>query len=211
MMMAAGAGAPRFSDRSAAILAGGRSSRMGRNKALLDVGGSSMVRRTAALLRPLVDDLFLVADDAAPYACLGLPVLPDVHHGCGSLGGIHAAVAGATNALVLCVACDMPHLFAAVPELLLAAADPADDALIPRIGGRPEPLLAVYGRGALPAMERAILGGRLRIVDALLELRVRFVDEERIRAVDPSLRSFVNVNTPEELAAARALAPGVRP
>jgi molybdopterin-guanine dinucleotide biosynthesis protein A len=211
MTMAAGAHVARFPDRSAAILAGGKSSRMGRNKALLDVGGSSMVRRTAALLRPLVDDLFLVADDAAPYASLGLPILPDVHHGCGSLGGIHAAIAGAAHPLVLCVACDMPHLAAAVPELLLASAGPDDDALIPRVGDRPEPLLAVYGRGALPAMERAIIAGRLRIIDAIRGLRVRFLDEERIRAVDPSLRSFVNVNTPEQLTAARALAPGAAP
>lgn len=197
---------PRFPDRSAAILAGGKSSRMGRNKALLDVGGTSIIRRTAALLRPLVGELFLVADDPAPYAGLGLPVRPDVHHGCGSLGGIHAAIAGAAHPLVLCVACDMPHLNAAVPELLLANADPADDALMPLVGGRPEPLLAVYGRRALPAMVRAILAGRLRIIDALCAARVRYLDEGRLRAADPSLCSFVNVNTPEELAAARALA-----
>lgn len=210
-MIEAGAHEPRFPDRSAAILAGGKSSRMGRNKALLDVGGSSMVRLTAALLRPLVGDLFLVADDAAPYAALGLPVRPDVHHGCGSLGGIHAAIAGAAHPLVLCVACDMPHLSAAVPELLLASAEPDDDALIPRVGGRPEPLLAVYGRGALPAIERAILARRLRIIDALRDARVRFLDEDRLRPADPSLRSFFNVNTPDELAAARAVAAEGRP
>lgn len=198
--------APRFPGRSVAILVGGRSSRMGENKALLEVGGSGMLRRTAGLAGPLVDDVFLVADDAAPYTGLDLPVRPDLHRGCGAIGGIHAALTGAAHPLVLCLACDMPYIHSAVLALLLEDANPGDDALIPRVGGRPEPLLAVYGRGALPALEQAIAAGRLRIMDALRAVRVRFVDEQRLRLADPSLRSFVNVNTPAELEAARALA-----
>ena len=115
-----------------------------------------MLGRTAELLRPLVDDLFLVADDAAPYAGLGLPVIPDVHPGRGAIGGIHAALRHAAHPLVLCVACDMPHIGRGVVELLLTSARPGDDALVPRIGGWPEPLLAVYGRSACAGFERAI-------------------------------------------------------
>jgi FdhD protein len=179
---------------------------MGTDKALLEVGGSGMLGRTAGLLRPLVDDLFVVADDASPYADLGLPARADVHHGCGAIGGIHAALAHAAHPLVLCVACDMPHLQPALVELLLASADASADAVVPRVGGRFEPLLAVYGRGALPALERAIVAGRLRIMDALEGVRVRFLDEAALRGADAALRSFVNVNTPAELAAARAAA-----
>lgn len=205
------AGVPRFPGRSAAILAGGKSSRMGTNKALLDVGGSGMLRRTVALVQPLVDDLFIVADDAGLYDGLGLPVVPDVHHGRGAIGGIHAALVRAAHPLVLCLACDMPHIGRGLLELLLAAARPDDDALVPRVGGRPEPLLAVYGRGAGPGFERAILAGRLRVLDALDGLRVRFIEEAALRAADPGLRSFANVNTPGELAAARAFAAQGRP
>lgn len=183
---------------------------MGRNKALLDVGGSGMLRRTVGLLRPLVDDLFIVADDAAPYAELGLPAVPDVHPARGALGGIHAALARARHPLVLCAACDMPHIERRVLELLLGRAEAGYDAVIPRINGFPEPLLAVYGRGALPGIERSIAAGRLKVMDALEGLRVRFVEEEELAAADPGLRSFVNVNTPEELAAARAAAAGPR-
>ena len=200
------AGAARFPGFSAAILAGGKSSRMGTNKALLEVGGSGMLRRTADLLRPLVDELFLVADDDAPYAGLGLPVIPDIHPGRGAVGGIHAALLHAAHPLLLCVACDMPHIERAVIALLLASARPGDDALLPRIGGRPEPLLAVYGRTALAGFERAILAGRLRVLDALDGLRVRFIEEADVRAADAGLHSFVNVNTPGELAAARDVA-----
>ncbi|HEY6001068.1 MAG TPA: molybdenum cofactor guanylyltransferase [bacterium] len=200
-------GAPRFPGRSAAVLAGGRSSRMGSNKALLEVGGRAMLARTAELLRPLVDDLFVSANDPAPYADLGLRVVPDVHRDVGAIGGIHAAIAAAAHPVVLCVACDMPHLAPAVLELLLGADAEGADALVPLVGGRPEPLLALYCRGALPGFERAIRGGRLRVVDALEGLRVRHVAERDLAAADPGLRSFVNVNTPSELAAAQAGAP----
>jgi len=78
---------------------------MGRNKALIEMrSGSSVLRRTAALVRPLVDELFIVADDASPYLDLGLPVIPDRHHGCGPAGGIHAALCHAAHPLVLCAA-----------------------------------------------------------------------------------------------------------
>lgn len=184
---------------------------MGTNKALLEVGGESMLGRTADLLRPLVAELFLVADDAAAYAGLGLPVVPDVHPGCGALGGIHAALRHAAHPLVLCVACDMPRIAAGVLELLLRSAGPEDDALLPRPGGHPEPLLAIYGRGALPGIERAIAAGRLRVVDALAGLRLRYLDLEELAVVDPGLQSFVNVNTPDELVAARTFTkPGRR-
>jgi len=205
-MMGTAAGAARFPGNSAAILAGGRSLRMGTNKALLEVGGKGMLDRTADVLRPLVDDLFLVADDSTPYAGLGLPVIPDVHPGRGPIGGIHAALRHAAHPLVLCVASDMPHIGRGVIELLLTSARPDDDALIPRIDGRPEPLLAVYGRNALPGFEQAICAGRLRVVDAIEGLRVRYIDEPELRSADPGLRSFVNVNTPKELAAARGCA-----
>jgi molybdopterin-guanine dinucleotide biosynthesis protein A len=184
---------------------------MGTNKALLEVGGAGMLRRTVALLRPLVGELFIVADDAEPYADLGLPVVPDIFPGRGPIGGIHAALRHAAHPFVLCAACDMPHLGRGLLELLLGAARPKDDAVLPRIGGRTEPLLAVYGRGALPGFERAIATGRLRVLHALEGLRVRHLDEAELEAADPGLRSFINVNTPKELASARAVAPGGAP
>jgi molybdopterin-guanine dinucleotide biosynthesis protein A len=198
------AGVPRFPGRSAAILAGGKSSRMGTNKALLDVRGSAMIRRTVGLLRPLVDDLFLVADDPVPYSDLGLPVVPDIHPGRGPIGGIHAAIVHAAHPLVLCAACDMPHILPGILDLLLDAADLSADAVVPRPDGRPEALLAVYGRSALTAIERSFAAGRLRIMDALEGLRVRFLDESELATVDPGRCSFANVNTPADLTAARA-------
>jgi molybdopterin-guanine dinucleotide biosynthesis protein A len=202
------AGAARFPGRSAAILAGGQSSRMGSNKALLKVGGLGMLARTVELLRPLVDDLFICANDPAPYGGTGLRVVPDVHRDRGAIGGIHAAIRAAAQPCVLCVACDMPHLAPAVVRLLLGVDAVGADAVVPLVRGLPEPLLALYSRSALPGFERAIAAGRLRVVDGLEGLRVRTVAEGDLAAVDPGLQSFLNVNTPDELAAARAGAPG---
>jgi molybdopterin-guanine dinucleotide biosynthesis protein A len=178
---------------------------MGSNKAFLEVGGCGILLRTVGLLRPLVDDLFLVADDPAPYAGLGLPVVPDVHPGRGALGGIHAALTRAAHPRVLCAACDMPFIEPGILSLLLGT-DAGEDALLPRVDGLPEPLLAVYRRSALPAIERALAAGRLRVLDGLEGLRLRFLGEDDIAGADPGGRCFVNVNTPGELAAARAIA-----
>jgi molybdopterin-guanine dinucleotide biosynthesis protein A len=184
---------------------------MGTNKALLDVRGSAMIRRTVGLLRPLVDDLFLVADDPVPYSDLGLQVVPDIHPGRGPIGGIHAAIVHAAHPLVLCAACDMPHILSGILGLLLETADLCADAVVPRPGGRPEALLAVYGRSALAAFERSIAAGRLKVMDALAGLRVRFLEESELARFDAGLCSFANVNTPADLAAARAFAGGKRP
>lgn len=179
---------------------------MGTNKALLELGGQTIVAGTAQLLRPLTDDLFIVADDARPFASLGLPVVPDLVPGSGSLGGIWTAVARASHPFVLCVACDMPFLERPLLQALLAAPQPGDDAVMPRLPSGPEPLLAVYGRGLLPAMERAVAGGDLRIMNALREAHVRFLESEELDRLDPGRRSFLNVNTPTDLAAARSRA-----
>ncbi len=208
---------------SAAILAGGQSRRMGTDKALLrlTLDGPTLIERVLAAIRTIADDVFLVANDDR-LAWLNLRVVPDTFPGAGSLGGIYSAVAGAREGHCLVVACDMPFL---APSLLHALADtPRDyDVLAPylevgtnRQGGTKgvyETLHAIYGRGALPAMRARLIAEQYRIVGFFPEVRVRALTEETVRAHDPELRSFFNVNTPERLAEARALArvaPSVR-
>lgn len=184
---------------------------MGTNKALLEVGGRTIVARTVELLRPLTDDLFIVADDPLPYAGLGLRVVPDLLPGRGSLVGIFTAIARAGHPFVLCVACDMPFLEPCVLRAVIDAVRPGDEAVIPLPAGGPEPLLAVYGRSLLPVVERALAAGELRVMGALGAARVRFLDAKELERLAPGSRSFVNINTPAELAAARRAAGKVRP
>src|ERR1043166_4342024 len=103
---------------SVAILAGGESRRFGSNKALADFEGETLVGRAARRLGPLTNDLFLVANDPAPYAFLGLVVHPDDRPGHGPLSGLHAALLRARHEWTFLVACDMPHASPAVAEAM---------------------------------------------------------------------------------------------
>lgn len=185
---------------TAAVMAGGRSRRMGRDKAWIDVGGSPLIQRVIDVLAAVADEVIVVANEPR-YATLGRRVVPDRFPDGGALGGIATGVGAATHDTVLVAACDMPFLDAAVWRSLLAAQAGAD-VVVPMIGDEHQTLHALYTRACLPAMERALAAGRMRVISFFDEVRVRRLPEELLRAVDPTLRSFTNVNTPEELAAA---------
>lgn len=184
-------------------MAGGKSRRMGQDKAWIDVDGRPLIARVIEVLATVADEVIVVANEAR-YGSLGVRVVPDRFPEGGALGGIATGVGAAIHDTVLVAACDMPFLDPAVWRLLLEAAPGADEAdvVIPVLGDQPETLHAVYTRACLPAMERALAQGRLRVVSFFDEVRVRRIGEEALRGVDPALRSFTNVNTPEELAAA---------
>jgi molybdopterin-guanine dinucleotide biosynthesis protein A len=193
---------------SGAILIGGRSRRMGANKALLPLSpeGPCIVELVARVLRTVADDIILVgaSDDRDTYDALGLCQIPDIVPAAGALGGIHAALGAARHEHTLVVGCDMPFLN---PTLLHhMAALPRDyDALIPLVG-RPQPLHAVYARSALPSIDAALAARRYRVTGWLARATVRIVPRATITAFDPALRSCFNVNTPDDLAFARRIA-----
>lgn len=186
---------------SAAIMAGGKSRRMGRDKAWLDVGdGRPIVRRVIDVLSAVADEVFLVANDER-YTTLGLRVVPDRFAAGGVLGGIATGVGAATHDRVLVAACDMPFLRPEVFRLLVERSD-GYDAVVPRIGDEYEALHALYTKTCLPPMERALGAGKMRVLSFFGDVRLRVLEADELRTVDPDLRSFTNVNTPEELAAA---------
>ena len=181
-------------------MAGGMSRRMGQDKAWIPFEGRPIIARVIEVLREVADEVLIVANDAR-YAELGLRLVPDRFPQGGALGGIATGVGAAAYERVLVAACDMPFLRADVWRTLIARADGAD-AAVPRIGGEFETLHAVYTKACLPAMEQALAAGRMRVISFFPDVRVRAVGEAELRAVDPELRAFTNVNTPEELAAA---------
>jgi molybdopterin-guanine dinucleotide biosynthesis protein A len=187
---------------SAAILAGGKSRRMGRDKAWLDLGdGVPLVRRVADALARVADEIVVVANDER-YASLGYPVVPDRYGEKGAFGGIATAVAAAGGELVCVAACDMPWPSPEVYRLLLGLVE-GYDAAVPQLAGEYEPLHAVYRKTCLPAMEAALRRGEMRIISFFPAVRVCAVGEDELRAVNPTLRAFTNLNTPAELAHAR--------
>lgn len=187
------------------INAGGASRRMGQPKALLPAPGSGelLIRHIAARLRPLADDLLVIANDPAIGAAvkvLDARCLADAFPGTGPLGGLATGLA-ALDGWCICVACDLPFVQPDVFRYLIAQSDDEWDAVVPLVAGRPQPLHALYHRRCLPAVEAALHTSGRRMDSFLPQVRTRFVLEEELRPIDPDLRSFVNVNTPEEWAA----------
>jgi len=193
---------------SIAILAGGQSRRMGRDKALLRVGSRSLLEVVADRVKSLGVELFVVASDRAEYEDLGFRVVPDLLPASGSLGGIYSALSVARSERCLVVGCDMPFLNLALLGYMSRL--PFDyDVLVPVLDGQRsdqgndrtyETLHAIYARTALPVIERRIRSGAFKIADLLGDVRTREIDEATVRRFDPQLRSFFNANTPEDFA-----------
>lgn len=188
------------------IQAGGLSSRMGgQPKALLELGGRPIIERVVQAVQGEVDDLLIVTNTPERYAFLGLPMVPDAFPGGGALGGICTGVRAAPGEAAFTVACDMPFLHPGVVRLVVARAA-RGDVVVPRAGDQLHTLHAVYRRTCLPAMEEQLRAGRLKITGFFDRVRVVEVAEAEVaRLADPAL-VFMNVNTPQELERARALA-----
>ncbi len=186
------------------ILAGGQATRYGgAPKGLVRVGARRVIDRVADALRPVTDELLLIANDPGSAEWLpGVRVAADVRVGCGSLGGIHAALARAGRD-VLVVAWDMPFVPSALLGDLRANAGGAGraDVVVPESDSRRgvEPLCAFYGAGCMPAIERRLDAGDLRVIGFYEDVRVARLDAAAVRRHgDPAL-IFLNINAPEDL------------
>ena len=188
---------------SAAVLVGGQSRRMGRDKAFIEIHGRPMLARVIERLRPLFEEMMIVGSEEASYAGYGLPVHSDLRPGMWSLGGIHTALSRSAGPQVFCTACDMPFISTEVVAALLQRAGGGHDAVIPMVAGELEPLCAVYARKILPAIEKDLDASVRRIKTTLSSLDVAVVDAEDLRPYDPELLTFFNINTPEDLEKAR--------
>jgi len=187
------------------IQAGGKSTRMGGEpKALLELGGRRIIERVLDAVRPVVDDVLIVTNTPDLYDFLGVPMVPDVYPDHGSLGGIFSGLAAAGGEAAFTVACDMPFLHPDVARLVVGRAGEGD-VVIPRVGEQLETMHALYAKACLPHIEARLKAGRLKIVGFFDDVRVVEIPEAdvaRHRAPDVV---FMNVNTPDELARARAL------
>ena len=195
--------------RSALIFAGGRATRLGGvNKALLDVGGVSILERILARLGPLVEERVLLANDASLGDQPHVRLIFDPNPHAGVLPALAAGLAAAEGELCLAVACDMPFVSRRLFEHMLEVQQRDDvDVVIPRSAGYLEPMHAVYRRlAALDAINAALARGEQRMISYLSAVRVREIDESEARAVDQSGTAFFNVNTAEDLAEARRIA-----
>jgi molybdopterin-guanine dinucleotide biosynthesis protein A len=195
---------------AAFVLAGGASSRMGRDKGLLLFGGAPLILRTVRMLEPLVARVTVVGARRG-YAALGLQTIQDGAGGGGGktvrrgpLAGMAAALGATRSAWNLIVACDLPYLSAEWLEWLLArAAESEGQAVVPKTERGLEPLAAVYRRECGAAICAALARGERKVTDVLRELRVETVHAREWRRLDPRGQVLKNMNRPGDYERAR--------
>ncbi len=194
-------------------------------KAFIKIGGIPIIERQAAALLggglkggggsagateagAVFDELLVITKDPAPYEAMGFKALPDDPEFIGLKGplvGVYTGLKAARNEFIFAVACDMPFISGRLARRL-AELRGGHDAVVPVIDEYQEPLFAVYSKTTLSHAGEALRGGRLGLHRLFNDLDVLYVSEEELRACDPELLSFVNVNTPEELNIAEHLA-----
>jgi len=193
---------------AAVVLAGGRSRRMGTDKATVPFCGRRMIDVVVERLRGLTDEVVVCARQRNTLEPILVPVVEDAEEYAGPLPALVAGIRAAGTTRVVAVACDMPFLNVPLLADLAARLEEDIDAVVPVTEDGPQPLHAAYGDCAVEPLLAALAAGERSLRGALDRLRVLWVEEEVWRGLDPSGRSFRNINTPEELAEAAALQTG---
>ena len=188
------------------LLAGGKSRRMGEDKRRLVVGEQTLLERGLAVLRSTFQDVLVVIAQDSPPLGVDARVVRDLVPDCGSLGGLYSGLMQATTPWVFVVACDMPFLNQAVMAQFTSRRATAD-IVMAKLDARLQPMHAVYGKQCLPVLEQMIRVRQFKIQEMVSQssLRVCYVTEADLLTIDPSRRSFYNVNTLADLEAARSL------
>lgn len=193
---------------SAIVLAGGRSTRMGRDKAFMPFRGRPVVETVIAVLEKVFEEIIVVTDRPGLYGHLRVRGVRDVFPRAGPLGGIHTGLVASTTHSNFVAACDMPFLHAGFIRHMLASSRDLD-ALVPRIGGYLEPTHAVYTKNCIIPIEKMIASRNLAVRSFFPLVRVGYLDEEEMRRFDPDLRMFTNLNTTREMSQAeKGMEPG---
>jgi molybdenum cofactor guanylyltransferase len=188
------------------LLAGGKSRRMGEDKRHLVVGEQTLLERGLAVLQSTFREVLVVIAQDSPLLRVDARVVRDLVPDCGSLGGLYTGLMQATTPYIFVVACDMPFLNQPVIAQFTSRTA-ITDIVMAKLDGRLHPMHALYSKRCVPALEEMIRARQLKIQEIVseLSLRVRYVTEADLLTIDPSGRSFYNVNTMADLEAARSL------
>ncbi|MGG1675806.1 molybdenum cofactor guanylyltransferase [Neobacillus sp. NRS-1170] len=184
---------------AAIILSGGKSSRMGTNKALLKINEKTNIERIRDTLHDSFDDIILVTNDSKQYEFLNIKMAADHFPGKGPLAGLHAGLTVSEYDVNFIVACDMPFVSGRLAEKLVSLCGEFD-AVVPVINGKQHPLFAAFKKGAAEKAAQSIETGNLRMKDLLERLHVLFVTENELKNIINTdiERVFFNMNHPEE-------------
>ncbi|HTU40397.1 MAG TPA: molybdenum cofactor guanylyltransferase [Candidatus Aquilonibacter sp.] len=190
-------------DLTAFVLAGGKSSRMGSDKAFLECEGRTLLERALESAQCVAPHVYIVGSPGK-FEEFG-PVVEDIFRDCGPLAGIHAALRGSQSELNLMLAVDMPFVPRTFLQYLIAESRKMSDAMVivPRAEGRRQTLCAIYRRDFASASETALRAGRNRIDILFDNVPVRVIEEDELHRAGFSAEIFRNLNTPGDLETAR--------
>jgi len=188
------------------ILSGGLNTRFsGKNKAFVSVGGRLIIDRLLEVFSELFDDLILVTNHPEEFLQWDLTIVTDIFDLRSSLTGIHTGLFYSNNPYAFFSACDTPFLNKDLVGILIEQIEPKIDIIMPQTAAGFEPLCAIYSKRCLKPAEDHLKARKLKIQWALRSSRTKIIPEKELRKVDPELRSFFNINTPQDLARAEEM------
>ena len=188
------------------ILSGGLAHRYdGIEKALLRVGGERILDRLYAIYRELFDEIILVTNNPEKFLKWDLLIVSDLFAIRSSLTGIHAGLFYMSNPYGFVSACDTPFLKKEMIETVIHKIEARFDIVMPETTAGFEPLCAAYSKRCLEAAQNHLEQEKLKITKTFRKSRIKTISEKALRKIDPELRSFFNINTPEDLARAEEM------
>lgn len=190
------------------ILAGGKSSRLGRNKALQVIGSKSLIQWVVDRLAMLSTEIIIVTarGEVIPcYSTVEIKTVADIYPGKGPLVGIYSGLISSSGSRAVAVGCDTPFLSVSLLRYMTQICS-IYDVVVPRIKNRLEPLCAVYSKNCSGPIQRLLGQDELRIDKLFSMVKVKYVEEDEINGFDPEHLSFFNINSQADLVRARKLA-----
>ncbi len=195
------------------VLAGGKSTRFGRDKSTQTIAGQSLIQRVISRLAPFGDEITIVLAPGGAISPFPSPVrlrkVSDIYPDRGSLGGVYTGLVLSPSEYNLIVACDMPFLNEKLIRRMIELT-PGYDVVIPKVGVHVEPLHAIYSKNCVPIIEKIWSEGQSKVLDILQNAKTYYFGEDEIDKIDPHHLSFFNINTSDDLKRAVALEQSAR-
>ena len=189
---------------SAIVLAGGKSTRMRTNKALLEIDREQMIEVVVKKLKPIFHDLLVVTNEPDLYSNLGVRLVRDIILGQSPLCGMHAGLISAKYEYSFVVACDMPFIEPSLIKYLVSESR-GYDVVVPQIDDYLQPLHAVYSKKCIAPIQDCLEHDIKKVLALYHQVRVKFIGMNRLPVQADLEKVFFNVNTPEDLKKARDL------
>jgi molybdopterin-guanine dinucleotide biosynthesis protein A len=180
------------------ILAGGKNIRMGESKAFLEIAGQRIIDRTVELFKGIFSQVILITNTPLEYSYLDIEIVIDIVPKRGALIGIYTGLFYSSHPYCFVTACDMPFLNRKVIEYMITISKDYD-VVIPHLSDGYHPLHAIYSKKCINSIEKLIHEDNLKIIDFFDKIKAKEVTTDEINSLDPTLNSFLNINTPEDL------------